>query len=479
MEDNLLRFLWLANSNETGMSHWRSIEFEGTYRIQSRDVGKTISVGVSFRDDRGNIEFLESAPTDTVEAAPNTSASGQPTIIGIVRVGETLTVDTSGIVDENGMENATFTYQWLADQAEIAGATDSTYTLAAADEGKVIELRVSFTDDGGNNESVISLQTTAVSAVPSTPTLGEPRNLELTPIAVGTNGVGIKVSWDAPSETEDPDLAGYQIQWKGGNQDYPDRQETRQAFVENAPYTIDTTSPTPIEGDELTVRVAAVNGAGAGVWSENIGWLPSQTDLELWLLMKEYADEKQTTFPWVFETWTYLDENEVPVVIEGDKAGGSYSGGCSSSYTDGDDGLRMCHAERVRIGQIGNPKPHVIIHEMAHVYTLSNRITHTPGPLGIAHLYFASLNLEGGNNGCESIELYADVLTMLTLDIDKSGYWKTCNRGNEERQAQTLDVVRSAINGEMPQWFADTYIDSEGEPSLERLWTEVVSHRVV
>ena len=143
------------------------------------------------------------------------------------------------------------------------------------------------------------------------------------------------------------------------------------------------------------------------------------------------------------------------------------------SYTDGDDGLRMCHAERIRIGQIENPKPRVIIHEMAHAYTLANRVTHTPGPLGIAHLYFASLNLEGGNNGCVPLELYADVLAMLTLDIDKSTYWKTCNRGNDGRQAQALAVVRSAINGEMPQWFADTYIDSEGEPNLERLWTDV------
>ena len=103
---------------------------------------------------------------------------------------------------------------------------------------RLSRVQVSFTDDGGNHESVISLQTTAVSAVPSTTTPGEPRNLELTPVAVGTNGVGIKVSWDAPSATGDSDVSGYQIQWKGRNQDYPDDQNTRQAFVENAPYTI-------------------------------------------------------------------------------------------------------------------------------------------------------------------------------------------------------------------------------------------------
>ena len=258
--------------------------------------------------------------------------------------------------------------------------------------------------------------------------------------------MGIKVFWDAPSATGGSDISGYRIQWKGGSQDYPDDQETRQAFVENAPYTIDTTSPTPIEGDELTVRIAAVSGAGAGVWTEKIGWLPSHTHLELWLLMKEYADAKQTTFPWVLETWKYLDRYEVPVEVGPTPGFGSVIFlPCGSPYTNGDDGLKECHVEKFKILQIEDPKPRIIIHEMAHVYSLANRVTEAPGPLAIAHLYFDSLNLQGGLRGCEPRELYADVLTMLTLDIDESSYWKTCNGDNAQREAQALDVLRSAV----------------------------------
>ncbi len=95
---------------------------------------------------------------------PNTAATGTPTISGTPQVGETLTADTSGIADEDGLDNAAFTYQWLADDADISGARGSTYTLVEADEGKTVNLRVSFTDDGGNDETLTSAATDAVAA---------------------------------------------------------------------------------------------------------------------------------------------------------------------------------------------------------------------------------------------------------------------------------------------------------------------------
>ena len=466
-------YQWVANDGNSDTDITGATDY--TYTLAAADEGKAIKVQVGFTDDADNEETLTSAATGAVVARPNSPATGAPTISGTAQVGEVLTVETSGVADVDGLGNVQYEYQWLADDADMAGATSLTYTLIDVDEGKAIKVRVSFTDDADNAETLTSAATAAVTAAPPSIAPGEPQNLELTPVAVGTNGVGIKVFWDAPSATGGSDISGYRIQWKGGSQDYPDDQETRQAFVENAPYTIDTTSPTPIEGDELTVRIAAVNGAGAGVWTEKIGWLPSHTDLELWLLMKEYADEKQTTFPWVLETWNYLDRYEVPVEVGPTPGFGSVIllPPCVSPYTDGDDGLKECHVEKIKILQIEDPKPHIIIHEMAHAFTLANRVTDAPGPLAIGHLYFDSLNLQGGLRGCEPRELYADVLTMLTLDIDKSSYWKTCNQWNAQREAQALDVLRSAVDGEMPQWFADTYTDAEDEPDLERLWTDV------
>ena len=96
----------------------------------------------------------------------NNPATGAPTISGTTEVGETLTADTSGIADADGLTNVTFSYQWLSSRdSEIDGATSSTYTLTDSDEGKAVKVRVTFTDDAGNEESLLSLATEAVTAV--------------------------------------------------------------------------------------------------------------------------------------------------------------------------------------------------------------------------------------------------------------------------------------------------------------------------
>ena len=103
------------------------------------------------------------------QQAVNSPATGAPTISGTAQVGGTLTADTSGVADADGLSNAAFSYQWQAGGADISGATGSTYTLADADEGAAISVTVSFTDDAGNAESVASAATAAVAADPHAP----------------------------------------------------------------------------------------------------------------------------------------------------------------------------------------------------------------------------------------------------------------------------------------------------------------------
>ena len=140
--------------------------------------GKAIKVRVSFTDDAGNDEALTSAATEPVEAAPasNNPATGAPTINGTAQVGETLTANTSGIADADGLSNVQYEYQWLSDDSDISGATNATYTLADTDEGKAIKVRVSFTDDAGNDETLTSAATDAVAAAAQTnsPATGTP-----------------------------------------------------------------------------------------------------------------------------------------------------------------------------------------------------------------------------------------------------------------------------------------------------------------
>ena len=114
---------------------------------------------------------LTNEPTATVPGPPpmedateNTPAEGAPRIQGDPDVGETLSADTTGISDADGLNNAVFEYQWLADEAEIDGATSSTHTLTSGDAGKAITVRVDFTDDAGNEESLTSAATAEVAA---------------------------------------------------------------------------------------------------------------------------------------------------------------------------------------------------------------------------------------------------------------------------------------------------------------------------
>ena len=93
----------------------------------------------------------------------NSPATGGPGITGTVQAGETLTATTDGIEDEDGLTGAVFAYQWVRSGADIERAASSTYTMTGEDEGKAIQVRVTFTDDAGNAESLTSY---AVLSVP-------------------------------------------------------------------------------------------------------------------------------------------------------------------------------------------------------------------------------------------------------------------------------------------------------------------------
>ena len=114
-------------------------------------------VDVDWQD--GQVLHVRIVPTSEIEAQPaNTPATGVPTISGTAQVGETLTADTSGIADADGLSNVSYVYQWIrtdgGTDTDITGATDSTYTLTDEDQGKTIKLKVTFNDDKGNSETL-------------------------------------------------------------------------------------------------------------------------------------------------------------------------------------------------------------------------------------------------------------------------------------------------------------------------------------
>ena len=110
-------------------------------------------------------EVVSATPTPLAESAnqvvENTPAEGAPGIEGTPEMGQMLLAVTTDITGADGLNNVVFSYQWLADDVEISGGVGETYTLADMEEGKEIKVRVNFTDDAGNEESITSAATAA------------------------------------------------------------------------------------------------------------------------------------------------------------------------------------------------------------------------------------------------------------------------------------------------------------------------------
>ena len=164
LDNAAFTYQWLADDAEIEDAT------ASTYALAAADEGKTIRVKVSFTDDNSNDESLTSAATGAVAAASptNNEATGAPAISGTVKVGHVLTADITGIADQDGLDDADFDYQWLAEDSPIPAATGSAYLLVAADKGRAITVKVSFTDDGDSDESLTSAATAAVTASPLT-----------------------------------------------------------------------------------------------------------------------------------------------------------------------------------------------------------------------------------------------------------------------------------------------------------------------
>ena len=152
-------------------------------------------------------------PPSESSAPTNTPATGAPTITGTAQVGQSLQASTSGIADGDGLANATFAHQWIridgTNETDIASATESSYALVSADEGQTVRVRVSFTDDAGNSESLTSSATATVEPKPNSPATGQPS-------ISGTAGVGETLTASTTGVSDGNGMTGASLshQWQ-------------------------------------------------------------------------------------------------------------------------------------------------------------------------------------------------------------------------------------------------------------------------
>ncbi len=136
------------------------------YVLTQAEVGKAITVAVSYIDGHGTPESVLSDPSDPVVNI-NDAPGGAVTISGTATQGEILTA-SQNLTDIDGM-GTTITYRWFADDAATNGVGNQ-YLLTQADVGKAITVKASYTDLLGTPESVTS-SASALVAGTTPPTL--------------------------------------------------------------------------------------------------------------------------------------------------------------------------------------------------------------------------------------------------------------------------------------------------------------------
>ena len=290
----------------------------------------------------------------------------------------------------------------------------------------------------------------------------------------------LEVRW---STSDAANTTSFKIQWKSGSEEFD---STRQLTSDPAT-SIESDQSTSAgdryvdiitgltNGTEYTVRVIATNSNGDSDVSATATGTPASEPgqaQEFW--ENEVVKVFEGSFPWLRETWDYITTENVLVFWSN-----SLSGGVTTLCTHVTPSkLRECDTYRAHVNRSSFRVIYLITHELAHVYTLATGVSASHGPLGVARLYFHVLTAGGtlGGSYCDPIELFADALVILSLGDqyqNSRSYWAVCIVTTDTVTVEALGAVRSALSGQMPSWFADTYNDTEGNPDLARVWREV------
>ena len=190
-------YQWQAGDNDI------SGATESTFVLTQAQVGKAITVTVSYTDGGSTAETLTS-PATSVVTNINDAPTGLPTITGTPTQGQTLTAVIDDITDADGL--GAFSYQWQANGNNISGATESTFILTQAQVGKAITVTVSYTDGGNTAESLTSAATSAI-----TNTNNDPDGL---PTITGTPTQGQTLTAVIDDITDADSLGAFSYQWQ-------------------------------------------------------------------------------------------------------------------------------------------------------------------------------------------------------------------------------------------------------------------------
>ncbi len=189
-------YQWLADGTAvTGAT-------SSTFVLTKDQRGKKMSVRVTASKSGLTSGTATSEETAAVSGGPLENKTA-PSITGQTLEGATLTADPGTWEPET--VTPVFTYQWVADGANIAGATSRTYTLTSAEVGKTVTVKVTASANGFDSGTATSagvgpidepqgeITVTGGPSIAGSDTVGE--MLSLSPGSVTPGDAIITVQW--------------------------------------------------------------------------------------------------------------------------------------------------------------------------------------------------------------------------------------------------------------------------------------------
>ena len=284
------------------------------------------------------------------------------------------------------------------------------------------------------------------------------------PRGLSLNGLQgrIVVAWQPPDSAAAPPVARYVVQW------------TRSGI----PYDATRSEEVPAAGTEATiyelgvgavwrVRVSAVDAVGR-VLGRSDG--STRTESASDAIEREVVEGFEEDFPWLGQTW----DASILVTLDGSLGAYWFQSPTSVATAGGTNWPNLREGLGYAFAAWGSYTNHAIVmHEMAHHFTLDVRVPGNTASTAAGWLYFDQL--VGGH--CSVGETYADVLAYHT----SSGRWgewaylEGCAQAGRPPDEEALAVVASISDGEIPQWLFDTYsTDGTADTTdLDRLWSDV------
>ena len=357
------------------------------------------------------------------------------------------------------------TQTWDQASSNNPAASARAYDITGLTNGTTYDVRLAAKNAKGTGPYL------ELSAAP-TNTAGTPQDLTV----AGARHDHLTVRWKAPVGAADLTITHYLLEWRASSEPY---NAAKQRTVESGFHEIGK-DPNPLR-NEITyyVRVTTKNGTTSlGSAEATAVTLSAERHTEA-----NIVQEYETEYPWLRQAFSSYPVEIVLISTRGIL--GQYErliGLLDGWERTVNKGRRITLRWRVYLGA------KVPVHEYAHHFTLDPRVPNNLLPVGVGWLYFHQASEKPGGGYCPVHEVYADMLTYVTLGATNIrstqpdfNYLIECRpilnvhpifeRSQPTTESQT--VATSIAKGETPQWFNTNYALSDNTLDLDSIWSDI------